>query len=1350
MQTRRLFSLCAATVIVLSGAASTSSRAGEPAPPGKARAEVLSARSETRQVFAEPDGSYTMELSSKPVRAFQNHQWVPVDTALKRKPGGIVVPEAAAAELEISGGGQGMLVRQTLGANSFALSWPGHLPEPSLDGDTATYANVFQDVDLRVRATAQGFSHLLVVKTPEAAKVLPDIHFELSTNLKPSINSHGGLTLTDAKGALVLESTRADMWDSGALRAVGRLEVTPRRLTLIPDRALLSNPDAKFPIVIDPDYFPPGAGWTKVFEGNPNTGYWNGGVDDGLAKVGYCGWPGCNGIGTTRSFFQFDITALRGAHIMGAEFNMHESHAPSCSPRVFEVHQTGPIGGGTTWNNQPGFWGWLGNHNVALGYNSNCPANWVGVDAGQAVRNRLAEGSNVATFGMKSYTNWIRQDCCDDWQIKDAHGWKKFDTAHLIVHYDWPPYATGMWANAGNGPSLGCPGDRDVSFTPTGEATLHATLSDPDGHNVAAEFEWWVWGGSKVGSQTTTAQPNGTVHAVTIPRGAFGDGAAISWRVRGHDGIVWGGFTGWCQITVDARPPGRPGVTSTDYPEDGTAGYLGKTGAFTVTTTEPDVIGFQWSLNFADFPVVDVNSNQFVRATDGRGTVRATPSRDGRNDLYVRAVDRALNPSPHYQKFEGGEYVPGGYGFNVGSEVPPPAGHWPLDGDGVSSVPDVSGHGHHGTLTGTTGWTTGRVGDAVNFNGSDGQVTTSGGPALDTSGTFTVAAWARLDRTGGWPAIVSQDGRNSAGFQLQGSYDGRWSFVMFSEDIAGGGQRHSRVFSPGLAQVGVWTHVAGVHDSGLDELRLYVDGVRVGSIAHPNAWAAAGPLTIGRSMWAGQPVDFFPGGIDDVRAYNRMLTDDEIRALAGRPVNEEVFFPLDEGTGTRTADVSGNYRTGTLFGDPTWKPGPVGTHAVEFDGQDDAIVAAGQAVRTDKSFTVTARAWLKSKNGVHQTVVSQDGPQSSGFVLQYRPTPGTNGKWSFSVSQQDASNPAWLTVDAAAEPDTQQWVHLAGVYDAQLGEVRLYVNGTMHRAPARVAAHVPGNLVIGRARQGSTPVTFFDGRVDDVHAYTGVLTKEEIDADNFNPVTARPTVYTGQISSYIDHAGKHFVTNGPVPPGFGYRGSLGMLAPPGTPGTQMLYSCRYSGGQFVSLQSTCEGYTLLGEIGLVYVSPPEDVPVLAIYRCVVDATGDHFISHQESCHGHRNEGPYGYAPAYRHLIRYVKEFAPADHETTVVGPRQGYRAEGVQGIVAMTGDTGAIGLWACFDGTDEFVSTASNCDGKQVRWWIGGIWTTPPAHAAVSVPMYQCLAPGDRFTSFDEFCEGHTVLGTLGYVITRF
>jgi hypothetical protein len=1338
------------------------------------RVEIVGRREEARQVFAEANGSFSMELDPQPVRVRRGTGWAAVDTTLRAQPDGTVATVATVSSLTLSGGGPtAPLVRLADGDRRIDLSWPGPLPAPKLSGGTATYADVIPGVDLQVRGRAKGFSEVLLVKTRAAGADprLARVTFGVATaGLTLGSDGSGGLSARDVTGAEVYVSPRAQMWDTpagianppagqpvesapvGAHQSTGTLEVAAGKLTVVPDRALLADPATNYPVSIDPDFAPPVVGWAKVFAGYPDNAYWNGGGDDGLAKVGYCGWDGCNGVAAARSYFQFDISALRGAQILGAELNVHEVWAPSCSPRVFEVWQTGPIGPWTTWNNQPGgWWGPIGSPNVAYGYNG-CGPNWVGVDAGQSVVNQLDGGSNVATFVLKG-TGW--------WATggeSDAYAWKKFDSGSLVVQYNWPPdVPSGQWTNAGQGPSLGCPRGTDTTYASSATPTMHATLTDRDGQNLQADFEWWVRGGGRVGETVTPFQPNGTELAATIPAGAFDDGASISWHVRGGDGLTWGPWSDWCQVNVDRTAPHRPAVTSADYPEGGVAGYVGKTGAFAVTANDPDVIGFQWSVDFQDMPPVDVSSPFFAPMNGGAATIRATPPRDGRNDLYVRAVDRALNVSPVYQRPDGsGGWLAGGYAFTVGSSRPGPIGYWPLDGLGAATAAlDASGHGHDGTVNGIwpgTGasWTAGRVGDAVNIGGTTGTVTTAGGQAVNTASTYTVAAWVNLAAADGtWRAAVSQDGTLSSGFVLEYRADTqRWTFGISPADASS--PAWIRAGSAAPAQAGVWTHLLGSFDSGSRQLLLYVNGQLSGTAQVPSGTTVGnvtgGGIVVGRARQAGACCSWL-GAIDEVRVWDRLLAGSEIQDLANRPAAEEVFYPLDEGGGTTTADVSGAYDTGTLSGGASWVPGTVGAGAVRLDGTG-AVTSARLAVRTDGSFTVTARARLDAAGGSTQTVVSQDGPRSSGFALQYL---STTGRWAFAISPQDAANPAWITANGGTAAAAGRWVSLAGVYDAARGEARLYVDGVETTAPGRVAANVSGNLVLGRARRNGGPVAWFAGRVDDVHVYTGVRGKDEIVNDNLDPVTGRPTAYFGQLSRYVSTGGRHFVTSGPVPRDQHFEWSLGQLAPAGAAGTVMLRSCMYAGGhQFISIQPDCEGSPKLGDVGLLYSQPPAGVPTVPIYRCVVLATQDFFATTDPSCEGQHVDGLAGYARGYRQLVRSVTAYGPHDHWTTVTGVTAAYRPEGVQGLVALTGEPNALPLMSCAEGSDEFLSNDPSCGGRTVLGWMGNTWSVPPAYAQASQPLYSCqvAATGERFSSLDEFCEGETVLGNFGYVIT--
>ncbi|GAB3897425.1 hypothetical protein GCM10029964_080230 [Kibdelosporangium lantanae] len=73
--------------------------------------EALDQRDENQTVFAEPNGTMTAELSVRPVWVKQGTNWVKPDTSLVRRTDGNLSPCATSAEIELSGGGSGPLVR---------------------------------------------------------------------------------------------------------------------------------------------------------------------------------------------------------------------------------------------------------------------------------------------------------------------------------------------------------------------------------------------------------------------------------------------------------------------------------------------------------------------------------------------------------------------------------------------------------------------------------------------------------------------------------------------------------------------------------------------------------------------------------------------------------------------------------------------------------------------------------------------------------------------------------------------------------------------------------------------------------------------------------------------------------------------------------------------------------------------------------------------------------------------------------------------------------------------------------------------------------------------------------------
>lgn len=189
---------------------------------------------------------------------------------------------------------------------------------------------------------------------------------------------------------------------------------------------------------------------------------------------------------------------------------------------------------------------------------------------------------------------------------------------------------------------------------------------------------------------------------------------------------------------------------------------------------------------------------------------------------------------------------------------------------------DSSGSGRHGVVHGATR-TADRFGNpdsAFRFDGVDDYIEISPPPAL-TSDHLTVSAWARFDPRdfSSWTnCVISQDNGDDEDqsrrvFQLSLE----WGHVIWHRMMNTRDPMYRRQVRPER-----WYHLAAVHENGVN--RLYVDGVLQDTVEHLLWTNPSQPLHIGRKGTA-EPNFFFRGTIDDVRIYNRALTDSEIREL---------------------------------------------------------------------------------------------------------------------------------------------------------------------------------------------------------------------------------------------------------------------------------------------------------------------------------------------------------------------------------------------------------------------------------------------------------------------------------------
>jgi hypothetical protein len=409
--------------------------------------------------------------------------------------------------------------------------------------------------------------------------------------------------------------------------------------------------------------------------------------------------------------------------------------------------------------------------------------------------------------------------------------------------------------------------------------------------------------------------------------------------------------------------------------------------------------------------------------------------------------------------------------------------NWKFDESTGTTASDASGNNNTGTLQSAATWTSGKVGaHAVSFNGTANSYVDVPNAVVDTSQSYSVAAWVKLNNLNGYQTAVSIDGNSVSNFFLQLRGDtGKFAFTTLASDTPQAGIVASASTAP---SVGTWYHLVGVYDGTY--LRLYLNGVLQDTKSVSTPWQATGHTAIGRAKYNGANTDFFNGQVDDVHFYAGALNTQQILALASTPT---AYLQFDEGTGTTAGDFSGNNNTGTLQSGATWTSGKVGAHAVSFDGTANGYVDVPNAVvNTSQSYSVAAWVKLNNLNG-YQTAVSIDGNSVSGFYLQLR---GDTGKFAFTTLASDAPQ-AGVIASASAAPSVGTWYHLVGVYDATNHQIKFYLNGALQSTQSYTTAwQAAGHTAVGRAKYNGNNVDFVNGQVDDVHLYNRVLSDQEI------------------------------------------------------------------------------------------------------------------------------------------------------------------------------------------------------------------------------------------------------------------
>ncbi|MFI1376105.1 LamG domain-containing protein [Streptomyces longwoodensis] len=918
------------------------------------------------------------------------------------------------------------------------------------------------------------------------------------------------------------------------------VSVTDTALSVVPDPQMLAKTQASaFPVFIDPT-----VSWGESertllrSDGYESYGWSNG--DDGQGKgAGKCGtWNGyyCGPGYVQKLYFEFSPASLKGKKILDATFRVTEPWAFQCDPRTVDLVRTNNISSSTTWSSRPAELDLMVDSSVSAGRGSLCDPD--SPDAPIEFNDSPSETNENLTPTVQSFA--AGKFAMLTLEVKahdetDTAAWKRFkNDATLAVKYVGLP-ATPTEVGLVNGAGYGCSsssGDPAVVSDPTPLVQGKPRTAVGGSVGASLRIRWrvekydgtaWVTAVTDIDSPTSGYVGNLVKQSRSLATLQEG----VAYRLKAltltyyEDGSnrLNSGYSGPCYFKVDPTAPKAPQVTFGAPYTQCTAnnctahGAPGVKGTFTFVPAAGDTNNVAYQYRLSETAAWSADQ------TGSSASVGITPSAAGTYRLYVRAKDNVGRYGAQTVVdflVADGEKPVGQWNFTEADGAALDSATW----DGANNATLNAGavrdeRGRRGLITHDANdapLTTPITDKGLALNGTTGYAATTS-TVLDTSASYTVSAWVRVDAGASHTLTALTQTPDSGSpfpkkyipFGLSYAAEGpnTWSLSVMASD----GSLH-KASAQQTTPRGVWTYVTGVHNATTKQISLYVNGEPQATVDAGTAWKATGPLQIGRGIWADVYTDYLQGSVDEVTAWQRALSEPEIRQQA-RTLTSRAYagvelvadWSADRGTGTTIADTTSGYgRALTLSGGAS-----LDSESIVLDGVDDAATTAGPVVDDTGSFTVTTLASLNGASlagkdiGYVGQVVGQRTADGSAWGFWYKLTGKQTvldeetleektvptGLWYFGRYNADGTFSAVASDEAALVDGI---VRLTGVFNAQDHTISLYLSGVQNGDDKAFTAKAgAGDFAVGKGFSGSAWRHYLPGRVSEVRLWAGAM-----------------------------------------------------------------------------------------------------------------------------------------------------------------------------------------------------------------------------------------------------------------------
>ncbi|MBV1854120.1 FG-GAP-like repeat-containing protein [Catellatospora tritici] len=287
--------------------------------------------------------------------------------------------------------------------------------------------------------------------------------------------------------------------------------------------------------------------------------------------------------------------------------------------------------------------------------------------------------------------------------------------------------------------------------------------------------------------------------------------------------------------------------------------------------------------------------------------------------------------------------------------------------------------------------------------------------------------------------------------------------------------------------------------------------------------AGSAPVVVGADIDVdGRPDMWRTTGANALQAY-LYSTDTSFATAVSNPVLAQGptlvgDWEFGEQTGSIGNDSSMYRRKATLSGSATFVTTGHNAEdggAVHLNGTAGAATVTTPILRTDRSFTVGA--WVKPATTTgYMAILGQVGTTNSGALLQFVPGSG----WALTNHLTDTVSPTTSRVTSGmAYVSTTSWQYVVGQYDATAHTMALFVNGAkVGQINSTVSWNAGGNFLIGHEHFGNAEISNFNGDIDNIQVYQGLLPANQIRVQYSHNAVNRDYDADGNTDIFARHA----------------------------------------------------------------------------------------------------------------------------------------------------------------------------------------------------------------------------------------